>query len=446
MLKIFVLPFWILILSSYLFSQGSAVNLDSPVKWVNAGNINVTGSNLTLEAIIRITGVSGGNILSKHTGPNNSNYLLRPQSFEITTSNGFANLVNPLILQTGITYHVAATYNGSVMRYYVNGCLTAEMPWSGTLVTNSFATAIGQQSNCQCEQFIGLIDEARIWNVARTEAQIRNNMYNIANPNLQFNLLAYFKFQNNFNNLASFAPSVTQIGNPTLTALPYPYPSALTISHTGSNVICSNTNTGAIDLQASGGIQPYQFSIDGINFQATSDFENLAAGTYTLYVKSNDNCIATASRTLQNKTPLLTNLSVSDVSCQGDTDGSASVNPSGGNGSNFTASWSNGSIGNSANGLSPGEYTVSIKDSCRVAGNELVSNGHFEQGAVGFSSGYNNCSQCHVGIGSELFENQFEDRFDRVQIVESGVRFGPFKSFLQIIKSMLNRPQPSTCP
>lgn len=405
--KTFLFSIWTIILSHSLFSQGQSLFLNSPVKWVNAGNINVTGSNVTIEALIHITNASGGNIVSKHTGPNNSNYLLRAQSFEITTSNGYANLVNPMILQTGVTYHVAATYNGSMMRFYVNGCLTAEQPWTGTLVTNSFATAIGQQSNCQCEQFTGYLDEVRIWNVARTEAQIRSNMYNIANTNIQFNLLAYFKFQNNFNNLALFSPATSTVGGPTLNALPYPYPSALAISHTGSNAICQNSNTGAIDMQASGGIQPYQFSLDGVNFQNSPVFNDLASGTYTIYVKSNDNCIATATRTIQNKPELLPNLNSSDVSCSGDTDGQASVAPSGGNGPAFSTTWSNGQTGNSVSNLAPGTYNVTVKDSCRVAGNELVVNGHFEQGPVGFTSQYISCAGCFVGIGEELLDNHF---------------------------------------
>ena len=396
-----------LLFSSFVsFTQSFSLFLDGSVEWVNAGNINVTGSNVTLESLVRVPSSSAGNILSKHSTPANINYLLRAQSFQITTSNGHATLTNPMTLQPNITYHLAATYNGSMMRFYVNGCLTAEQPWTGTLITNTFSTAIGQQASCQCEQFTGFLDEVRVWNVARTEAQIRANMYNIANPNFQFNLLAYFKFQNNYTNLALGAPAASAVGATSLIGLPYPYPSALAISHTGSNVICQNTSTGAIDVQASGGIQPYQFSLDGTNFQSNLNFTNLSPGSYTIYVKSNDNCIVTANRTIQNKTAINANLIANDVSCNGDTDGSASVTPNGGNGANYNVSWSNNQTGSASSNLVPGNYSVTIKDSCRVAGNELVTNGHFEQGATGFSSQYNTCTTCLSNIGEELFENQ----------------------------------------
>ena len=393
-------------LQAVVFSQSNSLFLSGPTNWVNAGNISVTGSNLTVEAIIRMTGPSM-NVISKHSLTTNVNYLLRPQSFEITTTNGFVSLVNPVTLQQNVTYHIAATYNGSMLRYYVNGCLTAETPWTGNLVTNSLATALGQQSTCQCEQFTGFMDEVRVWNSVRTEAQIRNNMYNIVNPNLQANLLAYFKFQGNFNNLANLAPAVTLVGTPVLQPIPYPYPSALALSHTGSNVICNNSETGAINLDASGGYQPYQYSIDGINFQASPVFSNLPAGTYTVYVRSNQNCVATATRVIQNKPPINVNLNTDDVLCNGQNNGSATVAPSGGNGPNFNVQWSNGATGTSVSNLAPGDYSVTVRDSCRVAGNELVVNGHFEQGATGFTSDYNNCTDCYAFIGGELFENQY---------------------------------------
>ena len=52
---------------------------------------------------------------------------------------------------------------------------------------------------------------------------------------------------------------------------------------------------GEITLAANGGSGNYTFSIDGSNFQASPNFTNLAAGTYTLTVKDNANCSATSS-------------------------------------------------------------------------------------------------------------------------------------------------------
>lgn len=45
------------------------------------------------------------------------------------------------------------------------------------------------------EQFIGFIDEVRLWNVARTQTDIQNFMFNpLPTPSLQPGLLAYYQF------------------------------------------------------------------------------------------------------------------------------------------------------------------------------------------------------------------------------------------------------------
>jgi gliding motility-associated-like protein len=51
-----------------------------------------------------------------------------------------------------------------------------------------------------------------------------------------------------------------------------------------------------------------------------------------------------------------------DVSCFGDIDGTATIVPTGGDGGPYNIVWSNGQIGDTATGLAPTEYTVSITD------------------------------------------------------------------------------------
>lgn len=51
-----------------------------------------------------------------------------------------------------------------------------------------------------------------------------------------------------------------------------------------TNTTCSKPN-GAIKANGQGGSPPYSFSIDGINFQGGTDFNNLMAGNYTLTIQ-----------------------------------------------------------------------------------------------------------------------------------------------------------------
>ncbi|WP_425421749.1 LamG-like jellyroll fold domain-containing protein [Phaeodactylibacter xiamenensis] len=176
--------------------------------WVNLGDVDIPGDQITVEALVFLYGPrSHNNVVSKHISPANVNYLLRTSTFEITTYlNGnsgptqFLQMNNPYSLRDSTWYHIAGTYDGQSVKYYVNGCLVIEEPFSGNLYQNNFLTAIGNQSNCQCESYSGGLDEVRIWNVCRTQDEIESNMTNLDSPQNYPGLIAYYKFDNNFIN------------------------------------------------------------------------------------------------------------------------------------------------------------------------------------------------------------------------------------------------------
>lgn len=55
------------------------------------------------------------------------------------------------------------------------------------------------------------------------------------------------------------------------------------------------TRAGALTVSANGGVGGHTFSINGTDFQASSSFTNLAAGSYTLTVKDEAGCTTTSS-------------------------------------------------------------------------------------------------------------------------------------------------------
>jgi gliding motility-associated-like protein len=365
------------------------------VNYVEAGDLDVAGDQLTVEALMHYTGVSN-NIVSKHTGPANVNYLLRIGSFEITTTAGFANFggvaAAGVNLVQGETYHVAATYNGQFLRYYVNGCMTGEMPWTGDMIQNDLMTAIGQQSACQCEQFTGYIDEVRIWNVARTQQEIADNMLDLPNPATTPGLLAYYKFDGNFNNnQGNPAWNGNPIGAPQLQLIPDPYPHAMNASVSASDPLCNNGGDGVIDVAGSGAYLPYEYSLDGVNFAPNNSFQNLPAGNYTVFSRpqNNNQCVVTNNITINNPLPIVSNLTTTDVSCFGGADGTATIAPTGGNGPDYPHIWTpNTSTNLTIQNLPQGNYSVDISDSCKSYGQELILNGHFENGYMNYTTDY----------------------------------------------------------
>lgn len=199
-----------------LYSQGTPCT--SPVAcntWLSnsagssgmrIGDLDISGTAITVEALINRTAPYtgnyqyAGNIVSKHTGVTDCNYLLRPSSAEITTSSGFFTARAGCDIELNKTYHVAMVYDGQKLKFYRNGFLMGETACTGNIVTNDFNTTIGEIPlfpKVPSEAFIGYINEVRIWNVARTQADIRKYM-NTSLPatTTQTGLQAYYSFDN----------------------------------------------------------------------------------------------------------------------------------------------------------------------------------------------------------------------------------------------------------
>lgn len=384
-----------LLAGPFAFAQWADFTPGGP-NWINCGDLDVAGNQLTVEALITRTAASpGSNIVSKHTGPPDVNYLLRPGAFEITTTNGYTSVASSVPINLNQTYHVAATYDGAFVRYYVNGCLTGQTAWSGNMIQNNLLTAIGNQSTCQCEPFTGYIDEVRIWNVARTSAQLQANMNTLPSPGTQLGLIAYYNNNSNYLNQqgnAAFDGAV--VGSVPFGSNPFDSTPLQTFNSipTSSNVDCNGSANGGISVATVGGNQAYQFSLNGGANQGANFYTNLGAGTYSVTVTSADNnCVQTVTVAITQPPALTLTVNQTNVSCNGGTNGSATITPSGGtNTATGTYTWTpNVSSTNTATNLSAGNYTVAFTDDvCHSSGIELVTNGNFSSGNSGFSSSY----------------------------------------------------------
>jgi hypothetical protein len=84
---------------------------------------------------------------------------------------GSGNLVGPTV-PIDRWVHVACTYDGTAVRVYQDGYVSATVPATGPLATDrTDGLAIGHNSPAG-EPFDGAIDDLRIWSVARTDADI----------------------------------------------------------------------------------------------------------------------------------------------------------------------------------------------------------------------------------------------------------------------------------
>jgi gliding motility-associated-like protein len=123
---------------------------------------------------------------------------------------------------------------------------------------------------------------------------------------------------------------------------------------------CNGGSNGSISLQVSGGSSPFIYNWS--NGQNTATASGLSAGIYSITVNDLNNCSVSTSITLTEPSAVSVNIvSVSNASCSGFSNGSATVLGTGGN-SNFTYNWSNGQNTATASGLSAGVYSVTVAD------------------------------------------------------------------------------------
>ena len=139
-------------------------------------------------------------------------------------------------------------------------------------------------------------------------------------------------------------------------------PPPLQASASSVNALCAGTGTGAVTVTTSGGVTPYTYAWNA-GGHTTANATGLFAGTYAVTITDAHGCTTMVSATVQEPTPLFAaNGPVTQISCQGANDGTASVSASGGT-SPYSFNWS--PITNSsavASGLSPGNYQVIVSD------------------------------------------------------------------------------------
>ena len=124
-------------LNSFCQNCNNWLNVPTHLSLFNIGNLHVPGTTITVEAKFNRTqpwtgaDVYQGDLVSKHDGPSNANYLLRPSSAEITTSNGYFKTpaICPIVLNK--TYHAALVYDGTTLKFYRNGFLMSQVVATG---------------------------------------------------------------------------------------------------------------------------------------------------------------------------------------------------------------------------------------------------------------------------------------------------------------------------
>jgi len=88
--------------------------------------------------------------------------------------------------------HIAASYDGSSLKVYVNGTLSGTVANASGLPSGADAWYFGKAASGS-NLFPGTMDEIRIWNVTRTQSEIDGNKNAIISAS-SAGLVGYYKF------------------------------------------------------------------------------------------------------------------------------------------------------------------------------------------------------------------------------------------------------------
>ncbi|WP_409415694.1 T9SS type A sorting domain-containing protein [Flavobacterium sp. PS2] len=138
-------------------------------------------------------------------------------------------------------------------------------------------------------------------------------------------------------------------------------PTVITTSGTHTDVSCNGGSNASATVTATGGAGSYTYSWSPSGGTAATA-SGLTAGTYTVIVTDENGCFKDQSFTIIEPTAITTSGTHTNVSCNGQADGTATVTASGGSGA-LSYTWSpSGGTAATATGLTAGTYTVTVTD------------------------------------------------------------------------------------
>ncbi|MGB1217035.1 MAG: hypothetical protein ACPG5P_04120, partial [Saprospiraceae bacterium] len=142
-----------------------------------------------------------------------------------------------------------------------------------------------------------------------------------------------------------------------------------------SDISCFGADDGTANLSNTGGTGTVTYDFGGGNSNTTGIFIGLPPNTYTVSI-TDDLCSVTEIVTIIEPTELSATQTFTDVSCNGNADGTISVSPSGGT-PPYIFAWDNGitDTDGDISSLSPNTYSATITDDngCTITITQIIS-------------------------------------------------------------------------
>lgn len=176
--KAAVFVFWFATTCLTSVYADNAILFTGTTDYVSIPNACISGvtTSLTLEAKICISGSNPTARIIDNIGVGNvDGFLLDLVNGAPRALIGPIAATAPSALLPNTWYQVAATYDGDSIRLYVNGTVAAASASTAAVAANAYDIRIGIDRNL-ASHFAGVIDEVRIWTIARSQSDIQSFM------------------------------------------------------------------------------------------------------------------------------------------------------------------------------------------------------------------------------------------------------------------------------
>ena len=139
--------------------------------------------------------------------------------------------------------------------------------------------------------------------------------------------------------------------------------SALSATAAVTNIVCAGDDNGSIEVTTTGGLDPLEYSLNGVDYQPGELFENLSAGLYIVYVRDAAGCefLLENIEITEPADGLMVTATVTDASSPVAEDGVLEAMASGGS-APYSYQWETGQITPTIDELLPGDYNLTVTD------------------------------------------------------------------------------------
>ncbi len=272
---------------------GAALSLEGATDYATVSGFSIGTSDCTIETWFKQTSSNGGYVIttrSSEGGPAGGWWAFSVGSgtavgtvyWELAASTGTYNVLQsqPGLFGLNTWNHMAVVRSGSQLFLYVNGVLQGTMTEPVTRNFNTSILRLGGWVNFSAAWFTGVLDETRVWNVAKTQSEIQSYM-NCEIPTTATGLMANYHFNQGIaagsNGTVTTVTDATGNYNMTLVNAALTGTSSNWVSPGGVNSGSVTVNTPTVEIEVRGN---GNLIADGTTTVSTTDFTDFN-GAYT---------------------------------------------------------------------------------------------------------------------------------------------------------------------